>query len=202
MLRLSDRSIAIVVLAAGRGLRMGVQPKLLLPLRDGRPVIWHAVSQAAALQPSELAVVVRPDLPEIGKAISDLPVRCIPNPRYEEGMGTSIAVGVAALGEGIQATLVMLGDEPEVNLAVVEKLVAAFLREGKQATIPLYGKEVGPPSLFSRELFPELMKLEGDTGGRQVVANRPGLVCLVPFAESDRPKDLDTPEDYQPVSQS
>jgi molybdenum cofactor cytidylyltransferase len=147
-------------------------------------------------------VVVRPDLPEIGKTISELPALCIPNPRYEEGMGSSIAVGVEALWESIQATLVMLGDEPEVNPDVVEKLVAAYLREGKSATIPLYGEKVGPPSLFSRKLFPELMKLEGDTGGRQIMVNRPGLVCLVPFAESDRPKDIDTPEDYQRVSQS
>jgi molybdenum cofactor cytidylyltransferase len=181
---------------------MGVQPKLLLPLRDGRLVIWHAVNQAAALQPAELIIVVRPDLSAVVEAISDLPVRCIPNPRYREGIGTSIAAGVAALGENIRAVLVMLGDEPKANPAVIEKLVAAYRREGKSAAIPLYGKEIGPPSLFSRELFHELMRLEADTGARQIVANWPGLVCLVPFAESDRPDDIDTPEDYQRVMQS
>ena len=177
-------------------------PKLLLPLRDGSPVIWHAVKFAASLEASELVVVVRPDLPVIAEAVRGLPARCVVNPHYQEGMGTSIATGIAALEESTQAALIMLGDEPHVDPGIVEKLVAAYLSEGKPATLPLYGKEVGPPSLFSRKLFPNLMKLEGDVGAKKIVANRPELVCLVPFAESDRPKDIDTPEDYEYVRQS
>src|ERR687888_51129 len=97
MNRLDDNSIAIIVLAAGRGQRMGTQPKLLLPLADGEPMIWHVAHDALALGPSEVVVVVHPDLPEIAGALRGLPVRRVPNPRYRQGMGTSLATGIGAL---------------------------------------------------------------------------------------------------------
>ncbi len=81
-------SIAVIILAAGKGTRMGEQPKLLLPLPDGKPLIWHTASNALSLGASEVIVVTRPDLLEISEAVSDLNVRCIPNPHYAEGMGT------------------------------------------------------------------------------------------------------------------
>src|SRR5438874_6014372 len=103
--RLSDHRIAIVMLAAGEGRRMGTRSspgaKLLLPLADGRPIVAHAAGNALALGPSELVVVVRPGASsEIADAV-DLGVRLIPsppgmvsiryvtNPRHEEGMATS-----------------------------------------------------------------------------------------------------------------
>src|SRR5438105_7865654 len=112
MNRLADNSIAIIVLAAGRGQRMGAQPKLLLPLADGETMVRYAVRTALALGPSELVVVVRPDLPEIVGALDDLPVRCIPNPRYRLGMGTSLAAGIEALKSDVEAAMVLLGDMP------------------------------------------------------------------------------------------
>jgi molybdenum cofactor cytidylyltransferase len=199
-MKLAEHSIGVVVLAAGRGVRMGSRPKLLLPLREDKPIIWHTVSLAASLEPSDIVVVMRPDMPDLHLAIGDLPARCVVNPRFEEGIGTSIASGVASLDESTQAALIMLGDEPEVSPAVVEELVEAYVREGRLATLPLYGKEVGPPSLFSRVLFPELMSLQGDKGGRQIIERRPDLVCFVHFGEDQRPGDIDTPEDYANVS--
>jgi molybdenum cofactor cytidylyltransferase len=171
-------------------------PKLLLPLEDGRPIVRHAAEGALALEPSEMIVVVHPDLPAVAAALVGLPLTCVPNPRYTDGMGTSLAVGVKSLAESTQAVLVMLGDEPAVPPAIVQALVGAYLRERKPITVPTYGSQPGPPTLFSRSLFPELSALEGDTGGRQLIARHPDLVCRVPFSEQARPRDIDTTEDY------
>src|SRR5437762_7022386 len=100
---LANNSIAIIVLAAGRGQRMGAQPKLLLPVADGELMIWHVARDALALGPLEVVMVVRPDLPEIAGALGGLPVRCIPNPRYRQGMGTSLAAGIEALQSDVEA---------------------------------------------------------------------------------------------------
>src|SRR5438477_12018025 len=152
--RLSDQRIAIVMLAAGKGRRMGTGSapgaKLLLPLGDGRPIVAHAVGNALALGPTELVVVVRPDTPEIATAATlglrfgssppgQSPIRYVTNPRHEEGMATSLAAGISALGDDIEATLVMLADMPRVDTGVVARLVSAYGRERKPIIIPLYG---------------------------------------------------------------
>jgi molybdenum cofactor cytidylyltransferase len=176
---------------------MGEQPKLLLPLADGEPVLRHAVRVALSHRPVEVVVVVRPDLPALAEALSDLQVRAVSNPRFEEGMATSLAAGIGALGEGVEGALLMQGDTPFVSAAIVERLLAAYLRERKPITVPLYGSEVGPPTLFAREVFPNLMRLVGDTGGRQLLSRHPEWVCRVPFSSEERPVDVDTPEDLQ-----
>lgn len=199
-LSLKDHSIAAIVPAAGRGLRMGKEPKLLLPMGDGRPVIVHAVCGVLRFSPLETVVVVRPDMPnimEIEQALEGLAVRCVPNPRYMEGMGTSLAAGVAALGQDVQGVLIMLGDEPAVSAHIVVELVGAHLANRKAVTIARYGTQFGPPTLFSAQAFPLLKALEGDTGGKQLAMQHPEITCVVHFDEQDRPQDVDTQEDYR-----
>ena len=165
-------------------------------------MIWHVARDALALGPFEVVVVVRPDLPEITGALGGLPVRCVPNPRYEQGMGTSLAAGIAALQSEVEAVIVLLGDMPYVARDVIERLVSASLSERKPVTMPLYGSEVGPPTIFARQVFPELLRLEGEAGGRQLIAARPEIACLVPFREDERPPDIDTVEDYRRINDS
>jgi molybdenum cofactor cytidylyltransferase len=203
-MRLSDHHISIILLAAGRGTRMsmGIGPKLLLPMGDGLPIVRHAAEGALELGPEELIVVVRPDLPAIEVALSGLAARCVANPRFMEGMGTSLAVGARSVGERTEAILVMLGDEPVVVPDIVRALVDAYLRESKPITTPMYGRQPGPPTLFSRDLFAELSNLKGDTGGRQIIASHPEMVCRVSFPQDARPHDIDTPDDYRGLRQT
>ncbi len=197
-----EHRIAIVVLAAGRGQRMGGhRPKLLMPWHDGRPLIWHTVHNALELRPYRLVVVLRPDLPALAEALRDLPVICVTNYRFEEGMGTSLAAGIRAVERqgDVQAALVMLGDEPFVDPGIVGALMAAYIRSHMPITVPFYGDQPGPPTLFDRQMFPDLRRLRGDSGGRQLIARYPQLVCRVPLSEEQRPPDIDTPEDYLTV---
>jgi molybdenum cofactor cytidylyltransferase len=172
------------------------QSKLLLPWRDGRTILWHAARNALELKPLEVLVVVRPDLPELEGALADLPIQCVPNPRYMEGMATSLLVGLDAVSEGARGMLVLLGDEPEVPPHIVERLIQAHEREQKPITVPRYGEQIGPPTLFSRVAFPLLRGLTGDAGARHLIAHNPELDTYVPFEASDRPRDVDTPEDF------
>jgi molybdenum cofactor cytidylyltransferase len=239
---LATHKIGIVLLAAGRGSRMGGDvPKVLLPMQDGRPMLLHAVENAVHLEPLELIVVVRPDiLPIIQGPEFPLPapfsisgtgnfylrnlsewsqlksfraafgkserfITYIPNPRYEEGMGTSLALGVSALSTispQTEACLILLGDEPSIPPAIIQRLVEAYALTRPAITIPVYGTQPGPPTVFSSELFPDLTLLEGDTGGRQLLTKYPNKIVRVPFHENDRPKDIDTPEDYNSLEPS
>ncbi len=196
MAKLEEQRIAVITLAAGLGQRMGAEPKLLLPLRDGKPVIWHTVRNAEALKPADLVVVVRPDLPDVYEAIGGLKARFVTNARYMDGMSTSLVRGIEALGDEVEAVMIILGDEPVVAPHIVERLVLAYNERQMPITIPFYGYEPGPPTLCAREAFPELLALTGDTGVRKLAITHPQLVCRVHFTEDERPRDIDTPEDY------
>jgi len=192
-------SLAILILAAGLGRRMGdaARPKLLLPWHDGKPILWHTVRNALSLELGEVIVVVRPDLPEMLEALRDLPVRCVPNPRYMEGMGTSLAVGIEALSEDAEAVLLMLGDEPDVSVDIVARLIEVYSRNGTPITIAKYGEQVGPPAIFARSIFPDLIRLDGDVGARQLIARHSEWACVVSFEEAERPHDIDTMKDLE-----
>ena len=107
------------------------------------------------------------------------------------------AAGIAALGPAPAAALVVLGDSPGVDPALPAALVAAHQATGKPIAVPFYGDDPGPPTLFGRAIFPELLTLRGDTGGRLIVRHYPDHVARVPLPASARPPDIDTPEDYQ-----
>ncbi len=208
MVKLADYSIAIVMLAAGSGKRMRLAKasKLLLPVGAEQTLIGAALINAAVWQPSAMVVVVQPDNAAIAAEINGtlagvpaVPLHIIENPRHEEGLGTSLATGIAALGDEIGAALVVLGDMPYVGSTIIEKLVAAHIEQARPITIPEYGGKVGPPTLFSRAMFAELLKLSGDVGGRQLVQIFPDRVWLVPFRDDERPLDVDTPEDLSRI---
>lgn len=196
-LNLAAAHVAVVVLAAGRSSRMGAQHKLLLPWRDGEPILRHVVSRALALGPLEVVVVVRPDMFALAGALAGLPVRTVGNPQWTAGMGTSLAAGIGALGPDAQAALVLLGDSPDVDPGIIAALVAAYQTSGQPIAVPFYGDEPGPPTLFARAVFPDLLSLQGDTGGRLIVRNYPDHVARVDLPAGSRPSDIDTPEDYQ-----
>ncbi len=189
--------IVALVLAAGRGARMGAPSKLLLPHpADGAPLLRHSVQAALALQPFETLVVVPPEAPDLAAALAGLRVRLVPNPDYAEGMGTSIRAGVAALRPETRGLLVLLGDSPDVPPAVFAALRAAFNESRRPITVPVYGSVAGPPTLFTRLTFPDLLDLSGDQGGRQVIRAHPDWVTRVSLPASWLPTDIDTPEDY------
>ena len=184
--------IAALVLAAGLARRMGRQ-KLLLDLR-GKPVVRWTVEGVLA-HVSEVVVVTGREDAEVRAALAGLAVRYAVNPRPQDGQGTSIATGIAALKPWTSAALVVLGDQPRVPATVIPDLVAAQARSSKAIVAPVYRGTRGTPVLFLSVVFPELAALKGDTGARAVVDARAERVETV-AVDAPMPLDVDTPEDY------
>ena len=193
---LTAAGIAVVILAAGTSTRMAGKHKLTLPLHDGRTVLEHTVEQAAGWHPAQLVVVMQPDISGLPASVAGPPVEVVPNPDYSGGMSTSLRLGVASLRQDVEAALILLGDQPLVEGAIIEALVEAYNRDAKAITIPVYGDIPGPPTLFRREVFPELLASTGDEGGRPVVRRDPRRVARVVLPGGAMPPDIDTPEDY------
>jgi molybdenum cofactor cytidylyltransferase len=184
--------IAAVMLAAGLARRMGRQ-KLLLQLQ-GKPVVRWSVEHIVS-HVEDVVVVTGPEDTAIRQALEDFPVRFAVNPRPQDGQGTSIAAGIAALKPWTTAALIALGDQPRMPAAVVPALLDAFRRSGKAIVAPVYQGVHGTPVLFSSEVFGELRALTGDAGARAVVKANPERVEAVAF-DLAMPPDVDTPEDY------
>ncbi|PYO47083.1 MAG: nucleotidyltransferase family protein [Candidatus Rokuibacteriota bacterium] len=184
--------IAAIVLAAGFARRMGRQ-KLLLELK-GKPVVRWSV-EVVLPHVGDCVVVTGQDDATVRGALAGLAVRFAVNPRPQDGQGSSIAIGAAALKPWTAAAFVALGDQPLTPGSVIPALLAAQQRGGKAIAAPSYRGTRGTPVLFSSEVFPELRALGGDAGARAVLDARPERVEVVEL-DVAMPADVDTPEDF------
>ena len=171
---------------------MGRQ-KLVLAVR-GTPIVRLSVD---ALRPhvDDLIVVTGRDDSAVREALAGVDVRFAINPRPQDGQGSSIAIGVAALTPWTRAALIALGDQPRVPTGVAPALLAAWTRTGKPIVAPVYQGAQGTPVLFAADVFTELRALSGDSGAKSVVQARRERVELIAI-DAPMPADVDTPEDY------
>jgi molybdenum cofactor cytidylyltransferase len=190
--------IAAIVLAAGMSSRFG-KPKLLLPL-DGRSLIRRTVEQvitAGSGEWEEVVVVVGYEAARVQQELEGLPIRTIVNPRFASGMSASLITGLQGISSHAEGAMIFLGDQPLVSPEVVRRMLTVFRGSQRSIVVPVYDGVRRNPVLFSRSLFPELMTVKGDKGGRDVVMRHPESVASVAFPSDVAPRDVDTWEDYE-----
>jgi len=187
--------VAVVVLAAGRGSRMGSQ-KLLLPLA-GRPLVQWSVDAALASRAQETVVVVGHEAAAVTAAVGDRPVRILVNEAFEAGMSTSLKAGIAAVRGRCEAIVVLLADQPFVSAGLIDLLIERYSATGAPIVRPEVEGRQTHPVLLDAVLFPELLLEEGDVGGRAVVARHLDEVCLVTLDDARLTADIDTPQEYE-----
>ncbi len=158
-----------IVLAAGRSSRMG-GPNKLLARFDGVPLIRRVASAASAAHAASVTVVTGHQQDRVADAVAGLPVRLVHNPDFAAGLSTSLKAGIDSLPHDAGGALVMLGDMPEVGAGDIDRLLAAFAAAGGSviARATHSGKR-GNPVIIPRSCFPEIARIEGDTGARAIV---------------------------------
>jgi molybdenum cofactor cytidylyltransferase len=188
-----------VILAAGSSSRLG-RPKQLLEL-DGEPILQIVVRSALASRLREVILVLGAHAEEIAGAVGDLGQRIVENPDFREGQSTSLRIGLSAVASRADAVLFLLGDQPEVDPAVIDRVIEAFERTNRPIVQPVYGTTPGNPVLFARAVFPELLGVAGDQGARSLIRGRLEGVEQVTVSDGRPPSDVDTDEDYQALLQ-
>ena len=191
-----NSTVSAIVLAAGEGRRMG-DPALKLALRLGGKSILRRVVEAALASPvDEVVVVLGHGAAELEQELPRDPrVRAVYNPDYASGQSSSLKAGINAIASQAQAAVFLLGDQPLISLQAIEALVSAFRSRHSTVVRPLYRGTPGHPVLFSRALFPELLQVTGDQGGRELLARHQAEVATVEL-NLESPVDIDTREDY------
>ncbi len=193
------RPIAALVLAAGRSTRMGAVNKLIAEI-GGKPLVRIAAEQALASRASPVIVVTGHEREKVEAALAGLPVRLVHNPGYAEGLGTSLKAGIAAVPEDVDGAIVCLGDMPQVDSRLIDKLIAAFDPEkGALVAVPSIEGRRGNPVLWSRRFFNDLMAIQGDLGARHLISSYAEAVVEVPVEGAAALTDVDTPESLSAV---
>jgi molybdenum cofactor cytidylyltransferase len=188
-------SVAAIVLAAGESRRLG-QPKQLL-LLNGETLIVRAlrlVSEAGAA-PVLAVLGARGDV--IRDSIDGRSAIVVANEDWEQGISTSIHVGIRALAEyapGSRGVLLLGCDQPRLDAHHLRELIQTFDAQGGEAiAASAYAGIQGIPAVFPHTAFPELLALRGDKGARALIVNATCAVIPVPFEGGEI--DIDLPQD-------
>jgi molybdenum cofactor cytidylyltransferase len=118
------------------------------------------------------------------------------NARYTEGQSTSLRLGIASLGDTARAAVIALGDQPSVDAAVIDALIARHRDTHQPIVAPHYQDVRGNPVLFDASVFAELDGVCGDRGARDVIAREPERVAWVEL-DVPMPRGIDVPEDLE-----
>jgi molybdenum cofactor cytidylyltransferase len=186
-----------VVLAAGGSTRMG-RPKQLVDL-DGRPLLAHVLAAVEEAPVDRVVVALGGAAGEVLERVGLGRAEPLVVGGWAAGMGHVLASALASAGSGWGAVVVLLGDQPLVSGRAVARLVEAWRSGAGPVVTATYGGRPGHPKLFDRRLLPDLLRLTGDTGARDLVAAHPEWVSQVEVGDLGSDADVDVEADLHRV---
>ncbi len=189
------KKVGIVILAAGASRRLG-EPKQLLRFA-GTSLICHAVVEACATQAVHVVCVLGAFAEEVEAELRRCTlqaeqVEIVRNMYWQEGIATSVREGIKALQKhDSDAALIMLCDQPFIERSFLNRLINTWHETKAPIVASGYADAVGAPALFAKECWPELLKLQGESGAQHLIRHYRHEV--VPCQQGMM--DIDTPQD-------
>jgi molybdenum cofactor cytidylyltransferase len=186
--------ISAIILAAGESKRMG-EPKMLLPWGKST-VLQTVISTLQTAGINDILVVTGGAHQKIDMLIGKS-VQTVYNENYSEGeMLSSLQVGLTVKKTEASAALICLGDQPQVQVRTVQRILQAYKETRASIVVPSYQMHRGHPWLVARELWEDILKLRAPKTPRDFLNSHHKNILYI---ESDTPstlQDLDTKEDY------
>lgn len=180
-----------ILLAAGQSTRFGSN-KLLHPITDNTPMLLVSAEKLACVLPGSI-VVISEDLVSYTAQLEQLGLRVVVNHHAEQGMGRSIACGVAA-SQDASGWLIMLADMPYIKPETIQ-LLADALTDSNRIIAPMLKQQRGHPVGFGLSYKNDLLALHKDMGAREIISNNQSQLELVAVSDSGVIKDIDQPTD-------
>lgn len=183
-----------IILAAGSSSRMGTAKQNLL--YNGQTLLQKAISTVFTTPVEAVAVVLGANADIIRPTLNFSNVHIFVNDIWQEGIASSIRSGLLELLKlhpDMKNVVVILADQPLTDPSVMNNLLIKW-EPGKIAASS-YNQTLGPPVLFDKAFFADLLHLKGDEGAKKILFKYPDAVISIPFAGGAL--DIDTPEDYE-----
>ena len=177
------------------------QPKQLLRLGE-QLLVQRATQTALAAQCHPVVVVTGAYATPVKQAVKNDAVTCTHNPRWKEGMGSSIRAGVKAVVDSYpdtEALIILLADQPLVTPQLLWQLIATQVATQQALVVSEYDDIRGVPALFHQRLFSSLLSLSESVGARKFIRQYTEGITAVPFPEGKY--DVDTPDDYRRIQE-
>ena len=192
---MTQPDVAVAILAAGRGSRLGGDvPKPLVELH-GRPLVSWALGAATAsdLRPVVLVVGHRGDA--VTRAATE-GVVVVRSRRWRRGIARSLRAALEALEPWAQvgAVAVGLADQPLVGADAYRRLAGAYA-EGARVAVATYHGQRRNPVLLGRTMWAEARRLDGDEGARALMGD--DGVVEVDCTDTGSAADVDTLDDLR-----
>lgn len=191
-----------IILAGGLSRRLG-RPKQLVKFR-GVPLVRHVTDAALGSRLREVILVTGHDSERVREAVaacSSPRLRIIVNTEYAEGQAASIRYGVRAVSEHSEGAMFLSCDQPLINAAYLNALIEAFERRRPLVCYPVFEGRRSNPTIFASSLFPDLLTLSGDVGGRVLIERYRHRALEHPVSDARRFTDVDDEEDLKALEQ-
>ena len=199
----SNLRLAIVLLAAGEGSRMGSIPKALLQ-RDGKPLLEGFCATVKMLHPVEFLVItgfhatpIQKELNRLAKSM-DLSITIVHNQNASAGQASSVRLALESLGNAFDVVAMCLSDQPQIGEDELIVLLDHFVdREQHQDVImPMVGDQRGNPTLFSKKAVEEMLQIP-EMVCRSFMDKYPERVKIFNSDNDSYILDVDTEADIQ-----
>ena len=192
-------NINSIVLAAGMSKRMLIGNKLLLKVKN-KTLLEKTLDNIISANFSKVSVILGHDNILIAKLLKNYNVNIYYNPRYKEGISSSIVEGVNNNNVNSDGIMICLADMPEVSKSIYNKMLLAFQSNYKNniplIIMPIHNKIKGNPILFSKYFFNDLKKLKGDIGAKELILKNEKYIKRINITINSILNDIDTPIAY------
>lgn len=188
-----NHEVSAILLAAGLSTRFG-KTKQLADL-DGTALVRRAYATLQRTLVGDIVIVVGYRASRVARELRGTSARVVVNKGYGSGIGSSLRVGVSALGNESRAVVVCLADQPFVTAGLIDRIITRHWRTGADVVASVSGDLVSPPVLFGRRLYGELAELSGDKGAKSLIMKHAGFEKV--RVRPDILLDVDTEKDLE-----
>jgi molybdenum cofactor cytidylyltransferase len=200
---MKSKKIPGVILAAGDSTRFEIGNKLLMPL-GGHAVIYHTTRAMLASELEVVFLITGFERTKIIRALEELgrhsKLSVIENPDWPTGRASSVRGAIERLHKDAPGALFLPGDMPLMTSALINRVINQFAELGT-LTFPVLNGEKGHPVAFPRLLWPEVLKLQGETSALSLVKTHWADAQKIPLESGEEVTqwDIDTPEEYEQI---
>ena len=184
--------IAGLLMAAGAGRRFGGRKQLALI--DNKPLVSRTLEVMAAVFTEQPYIVLGAHREDIRPLVADI-AHVIDHPDWQQGLGSSIACGVAAIEarQSCDGILVSLADQFRLTPNDFEQLIERF--DGDRIVAAYYANRPGVPAIFPAAMFEQLKRLDTDHGAKSMLVGMQQAIVSLPMPTAEM--DIDTVGDIE-----